>query len=98
DRRLASVLGRQRAAQNGGSHKQRRGSQTACRRHCASAPLNFSRSGSEGSGNLKIIAFDLLGQASDVLLVRTGDYANRADADVTETTLLTLDPDRIPGD
>jgi hypothetical protein len=49
----------------------------------------------QGSGNLKIIAFDLLGQGSDLLLVRTGDYANRADADVTETTLLTLDPDRI---
>lgn len=49
----------------------------------------------EGSGNLKIIAFDLLGQAGDMILVRTGDCTNRADADVAETTLLTLDPDRI---
>ena len=49
----------------------------------------------QGSDNLKIIAFDLLGEAGDVALVRTGDYANRADADVTQTTLLTLDPERI---
>jgi hypothetical protein len=54
----------------------------------------------QGSGNLKIIAFDLVGGVDStgqlhMVLVRSGDYANRADADVTDTTLLTLDPDRI---
>ncbi len=49
----------------------------------------------QGSGNLKIIAFDLLGEAGEVSLLRTGDFANRADSEVTETALLTLDSDRI---
>ena len=53
------------------------------------------RQGSDTTGNLKISAFELLGPASAMVLVPTGEYTNRADADVTETTLLTLDPSRI---
>jgi hypothetical protein len=49
----------------------------------------------QGKGNLKIIAFQLLGEDDEIVLLRTGDYANRADAEVAETTLLTLDAERV---
>jgi hypothetical protein len=49
----------------------------------------------QGSGNLKIIAFDVVGEAGDIALVRSGEYENDADTEVTQTALLTLDPNRF---
>jgi hypothetical protein len=49
----------------------------------------------EGDDNLKVIVFDLLGEPDAMLLLRTGDYTNRADSDVAETTLLTLAADHV---
>jgi hypothetical protein len=48
-----------------------------------------------GSGNLELIAFDVVGDGPGSVMIRTGDYSNEANADVTETALLTLDPGRI---
>ncbi|MCW2513953.1 MAG: hypothetical protein JWR11_2995 [Mycobacterium sp.] len=49
----------------------------------------------QGSDNLKIIAFDLIGEAGDIALVRSGEYENDPDTEVTQTALLTLDPNRF---
>jgi hypothetical protein len=48
-----------------------------------------------GSGNLELIAFEVVGDGPGSLIIRTGDYSNEADAEVTETALLNLDPGRI---
>jgi hypothetical protein len=48
-----------------------------------------------GSGNLGLIAFEVVGDGPGSVIVRTGDYSNEADAEVTQTALLNLDPGRI---
>ena len=49
-----------------------------------------------GIGNLGIIAFELIDQGSGSdLIVRTGDYSNRADADVNDIALAPLASGRI---
>ena len=47
-----------------------------------------------GSGNLELIAFQIVGDGAGAI-VRTGDYTNQADSDVSETALLHLEPGRI---
>jgi hypothetical protein len=51
----------------------------------------------QGSGNLKIIAFDMVGEAGDLALVRSGEYENDPDTEVTQTGLVTLDANRFLG-
>ena len=49
-----------------------------------------------GSGNLKVIAFVLVPDASSgAALVRTGDATNRADTDIRDTALASLEPGRV---
>jgi hypothetical protein len=48
-----------------------------------------------GGGNLGVIAFELIADAAGAIIIRTGDYANRDDTDVTETALARLESGRI---
>jgi hypothetical protein len=50
-----------------------------------------------GAGNLELIAFDPIGNGTVNAVVRTGDYENADDTDVTETVFVNLDPGRILG-
>ena len=47
-----------------------------------------------GSGNLELIAFQIVGEGTGAI-VRTGDYTNAADSEVSQTALINLDPGRI---
>jgi hypothetical protein len=48
-----------------------------------------------GGGNLGVIAFELIADAAGATIIRTGDFANRDDTDVTETDLTRLESGRI---
>ena len=66
---------------------------SVCATETASGPKVVA-SMRRGSGNLELIAFQIVGEGAGSI-IRTGDYTNEADSDVTQTTLLNLDPGRI---
>ena len=66
---------------------------SVCTTETASGPKVIA-SMRRGSGNLELIAFQIVGDGAGAI-VRTGDYTNEADSNVSETALLHLEPGRI---